>query len=86
MLLALPAPATSNPRPIDPQRPDLQGLRPGAQGGTAIGLVPDGVDSVAGADGTRAPVRDNVFGLPTTRLNPEEITWIDAAGEVVKRP
>lgn len=85
VLIALPASTSSEPQRLD----DPQSLRPDAAGARVIGLVPDGVATVTTTAGARASVEDNVFNLTVNGLRADQIadqiTWLNASGQVVPR-
>jgi hypothetical protein len=76
--LTLLPPSDRRGSPADPDS-----LRPGAAGAVVIGVAPDGVATVAATDGTRAPVRDNVFAIASRGGG---VTWLSPDGDVVSPP
>jgi hypothetical protein len=79
VLNALPATQDTRPRTAT----DPESLRPTTLGATAIGLVPDGVDTVVSSDGASTEVHDNVYVLTTQAPGRVSVTWRDSHGREI---
>ena len=79
VLVALPSTAHARPRSAS----DPQSLRPTTAGAVAIGLVPDGVETVVSSTGERAEVHDNAYTLTTEAPGRTSVTWLDSHGREV---
>ncbi len=62
---------------------DPQSLRPTTAGAVAIGLVPDGVETVVSSTGERAEVHENAYELTTKAPGRTLVAWLDSHGREV---